>query len=88
MRARGEFPARTLAEAFAQYEREVSARKRGSRAESLRFAAFERDFTELARKVLHTITTPDLVTWRRVTPTSLAMSAVVMVGFMIRFRWL
>lgn len=85
--ARGEFPARTLAEAFAQYEREVSARKRGSRAESLRFAAFERDFPELARKVLHTITTPDLVAWRDARRRQVSDSSVVREAAQLRNVW-
>jgi hypothetical protein len=60
----GKFPARTVAEAFDRYEREVSKDKRGKREEGLRFAAILRDFPELGSKVLAEVKTPDLVAWR------------------------
>lgn len=60
----GKFPARTVADAFDRYEREVSKDKRGKREESLRFAAILRDFPELGAKVLAEVKTPDLVAWR------------------------
>jgi len=62
--AMGKFPSRTLAEAFREYELKVSKKNRGSRAESLRFAKFERLFPELATKVLHKIDEVDIANWR------------------------
>lgn len=60
----GQYPDKTLRDAFDRYECEVSRKKRGGRAEALRFAAVIRDFPWLAEKVLHTITTADLARWR------------------------
>jgi integrase len=60
----GQFPARTVSDAFTRYEREVSANKRGSREEGLRFEAIRRDFPELCAKILSAVKTPDLVEWR------------------------
>lgn len=62
--SRGQFPARTVREAFDRYELEVSSRKRGGPGEAKRFAAILRDFPELGGKVLHEVKTPDLVAWR------------------------
>jgi integrase len=60
----GKFPARTVADAFDRYEREVSKGKRGAREEGLRLAAIARDFPELVGKVISEVKTPDLVAWR------------------------
>jgi integrase len=69
------WPRKTLADALDRYEREITAEKRGARAERLRLAAIQRDFPALCGKVLHTITADDLGQWRdarlqRVTPAS------------------
>ena len=85
--SRGEFPAKTLADAFHRYEKEVSSKKRGTRAEALRFGAFERNFPELAQKVLHTITTPDLVTWRDGRLQVVSASSVVREAAQLRNVW-
>lgn len=61
---RGQFPRKTLAEAMDRYEREVSARKAGARAEGLRLTAFVRDFPALAGRIISEIDTPDLAAWR------------------------
>lgn len=66
---RGEYPARTLADAVERYRREVTDRKarRSSavaKADGLRFDAWLRDFPALAAKVLSEITTDDLARWR------------------------
>lgn len=61
---RGQYPRRTLSEAIAKYLKEVSPRKAGIRREELRLGALERDFPELAKKVVSEIKTPDLVHWR------------------------
>ena len=61
---RGQFPNRTVTQALERYETEVSAGKRGKRAEELRFAAFQREFPALSAKVMHEVTTADLNTWR------------------------
>jgi len=60
----GRWPKRTLAEALTKYEEAVSEHKRGSRAESLRFARLRRDHPALCAKVLHEITASDLAEWR------------------------
>lgn len=80
--ARGEFPPRTLAEAIDRYIREVTSKKPRdvSRADLLRFAAFQRDFPDLAGKVLHQITAADLSAWKlarleRVSPSSVLREA-------------
>lgn len=65
--SRGQFPQRTLADAIDRYQREVTAKKTkasAKRAECLRFAAFLRDFPQLAGKVLHEITAADLAQWK------------------------
>lgn len=61
---RGQFPRKTLADAIRRYQLDVSAAKGGRRVEELRFDAFERQFPELAGRVLSEIRTPDLVGWR------------------------
>lgn len=63
---RGEFPARTLADAVARYREEVTDKKppRTARADNLRFDAWLRDFPQLAAKVFHLITSDDLAVWR------------------------
>lgn len=85
--SKGSFPARTLAEAFHRYELEVSPKKRGSRAESLRFAAVERDFPDLAGKVLHKITTPDLAAWRDARLKKVSQSSVLREAAQLRNVW-
>lgn len=61
---RGAYPRRTLAEALTKYAEDVSPLKRGERFETLRLAAFARDFPDIARKVVSEVTTPDMVRWR------------------------
>jgi integrase len=61
---RGQYPRRTLSQSIERYVREVSVKKAGSRQEGLRLAALERDFPELAKKVLSEIQTPDMAAWR------------------------
>lgn len=85
--ARGDYPDKTLAEAFHRYEKEVSSKKDGARAEGLRFAAFERNFPHLAGKVLHTITTPDLVAWRDARLKVVSPSSVVREAAQLRNVW-
>lgn len=85
--ARGAFPDKTLAQAFARYELEVSPKKRGTRAEALRFAAFEREFPVLAGKVLHTITTEDLAKWRDARLKKVSQSSVLREGAQLRNVW-
>lgn len=54
----------TLADAFREYEKRVSPTKRSSRWEAIRFAAFIRDFPELAEKNIADITPDDMGRWR------------------------
>lgn len=61
---RARWPRKTLADAILRYREGVSSQKRGARAEGLRFDALERDFPELATKLLIDITTDDWATWR------------------------
>jgi integrase len=61
---RGQYPRRTFSQAVERYVREVSSKKRGARSEGLRLAALERDFPELAGKVLSEHRTPDWAGWR------------------------
>jgi integrase len=60
----GKYPRKTLADAMHQYVKTVSATKAGERFEKLRLAALERDFPDLAGKVLSEILTPDIARWR------------------------
>lgn len=61
---RGVFPKRTLSDAIDAYLEKVSALKAGSRWEELRLRAVEREFPQMARKVLSRLTTTDLAAWR------------------------
>lgn len=61
----GQYPRKTLADAFKRYKEEVSSQKRGERAEGLRIDAFEREFPHIAGKLISEIKTPDLVEWRK-----------------------
>lgn len=58
------WPRKTLADAIKRYRESVSSQKRGARAEGLRFDALEREFPDLAGKLLVEITTDDWATWR------------------------
>ena len=60
----GKWPAKTVSQAIARYEREVSIHKRGKDYESLKFRAFEKNFPDLAKMQLAEVRTPDLVEWR------------------------
>lgn len=61
---RGGYPRKTLAQAMEKYAEEVSPGKRGARFELLRLAAFQRDFADIAAKVISEVTTPDMARWR------------------------
>jgi integrase len=58
------FPRKTLSDAIADYRRKISSQKGGARAEGLRFDALERDFPDLAGKLLLEIDSNDLAQWR------------------------
>lgn len=55
---------RTLADAIREYEKRVSPTKRAARWEAIRFAAFIRDFPELANMRLTDITADHMGRWR------------------------
>ncbi|WP_246185765.1 hypothetical protein [Pandoraea iniqua] len=54
----------TLADAFREYEKRVSPTKRSARWKAIRFAAFVRDFHELAAKNIADVTPDDMGRWR------------------------
>ncbi len=83
----GEFPDKTLTDAFDRYELEVSKHKRGSKAEALRFAAWARDFPDLCGKVMHTITADDLAKWRDARRLLVSDSSVVREAAQLRNVW-
>lgn len=58
------WPRKTLADAIKRYGLEVTASKRGARAEQLRLDAFERGFPELCGKLFAEIGPDDLAAWR------------------------
>lgn len=62
--ARGVYPKRTFGEALARYAKDVSSTKAGARWEQLRIEALVRDFPALCGKVIHKLTTQDMVGWR------------------------
>lgn len=69
------WPRKTLADALQRYGREVTAAKRGARAEQLRLDAIERHFPALCSKLLAEIGPEDVAAWRdarlaKVTPGS------------------
>lgn len=59
-----QWPRKTVADALARYEREVTPGKAGARAERLRLAAVARDFPALAAMVISKVTAADLAAWR------------------------
>jgi integrase len=61
---RGLYPKKTLADALEKYVDEISVKKKGYRFEKLRLEALEREFPELAGKVVSKIAAPDIVGWR------------------------
>lgn len=81
------YPAKTLSDAFDRYEREVSKKKRGHHAESLRFNAWMRDFPALCGKVLHTITPDDIGMWRDAREKLVSASSVVREAAQLRNVW-
>lgn len=56
--------ARTVADAMREYEKRVSPTKRSTRWEAIRFAAFIRDFPELAEMRLSDVTADHMGRWR------------------------
>lgn len=69
------WPRKTLTDALKRYGTEVTAAKRGARAEQLRLDAFKRGFPELCGKLFAEIGPDDLAAWRdarlaKVTPGS------------------
>ena len=69
------WPRKTVRQALDRYGEEVTPTKGSARAEALRFAAFDRDFPDLAAKIISTVTPADIARWRdamlkRVTPGS------------------
>jgi integrase len=83
----GNFPSYTLKDAFDRYEREVSKKKRGAHAESLRFTAWLRDFPVLCGKVMHQITPDDIAGWRDERLKAVSASSVVRESAQLRNVW-
>lgn len=83
----GNFPSHTLKDAFDRYECEVSKKKRGHHAESLRFTAWLRDFPLLCGKVMHQITPDDIGAWRDERLKSVSASSVVRESAQLRNVW-
>jgi integrase len=81
------YPDKTVAQALDRYIREVSARKRGARAEALRLESVGRDFPTLAGKVLHTVTAVDLAAWRDARRLAVSDSTVVREANTLRHVW-
>lgn len=61
---RGQFPRRSLKEAFTRYKEEVSSKKAGARWEMLRLDAFAEDFKDIAAKPMTDVDVTDMVRWR------------------------
>jgi len=81
------WPSKTLVDALERYEREVSAHKRGARAEGLRFQALRRDFPALCAKLLHEITPADISMWRDARRQVVSDSSVVRDANLLRNVW-
>ncbi|PCE27533.1 integrase [Paraburkholderia acidicola] len=67
----------TVADLFKRYVRDVSSTKQGEQQEALRFAAFIRDFPNLASMSLSEFKTPQLVEWRDARLKKVAPASVV-----------
>lgn len=87
--SRGQFPAKTLADAVERYRREVTDKKRPgvARADNLRFDAWLRDFPELAAKVFHEIAPDDLAAWRDKRLSQVSESSVLREAQQFRPIW-
>jgi integrase len=83
----GQYPKKTVAEAFDRYEREVSSKKRGARAEGLRFAATVRDFPALCSKLLQDVTPDDIASWRESRLRSVTASSVNREATTLKHVW-
>ncbi len=57
-------PNKTLAQAIERYTKDISANKRSSKAERLRFDALQRDFPEMCGKLLRDVRASDIAHWR------------------------
>jgi integrase len=71
------WPSVSLSDGLKKYELEVSSKKRGQDFESKRFAALERDFPDLTKKIISQITPADLASWRDTRLTQVSGSTVV-----------
>lgn len=80
----GGLPNKTLADALLEYERTVSAHKRGAQSESRRIDGLMRDFPQLCGKVMHEITPADIAAWRDARRQVVADSTVVRDANMLR----
>lgn len=76
-RQRGQYPAKTVADAFRRYELEVSRKKRGGRAEALRFIAWQRDHADMCAKIISQVTPADIAAWRDARLARVSASSVV-----------
>lgn len=85
--ARAEYPSKTLSDALDRYLREVSVHKRSYRAESLRFAAMQRESPELCAKLLHQITPADIGAWRDARRLKVSDSSVVREAGPLKNLW-
>lgn len=83
----GQYPSKTLAEALDEYEKKVSRKKRGSRAEAMRLSAIKRDFPILCAMVMHKIEPSHIAQWRDARREKVSDSSVVREAATLRNVW-
>ena len=81
------WPRKSVQQALDRYADEVSPSKANPRAETLRLAAFARDYPLLARKTFHEFTPSDVAAWRDDRLSKVSSSAVQRDYGLLRHVW-
>jgi integrase len=81
------YPRKTVADALERYAREVSAKKRGARAEALRLASIPRDFPAFASLLIQDVTPAEIAAWRDARRAAVSDSTVVREANTLRHVW-
>jgi integrase len=81
------WPAKTLGDAMARYEREITPSKGSARFERVAFDLMRKQHADLCARVLHSITPADLGAWRDARLQMVSGSTVVRYAALLRNVW-
>jgi len=81
------WPDKTVADALARYEREVTPGKGAARFERVAFGLMRREFSDLCAKKMHAVAPADLAAWRDARLQQVSGSTVVRYAALLRNVW-